>query len=58
MAYGRRKAWENRTLAIAIANMLMFAEATVGGDRRGGERRAGHRWLSADALLAEMGVKF
>lgn len=54
MAYGRRKAWENRALALVIANVLTLQ---VGSGERRSERRSGHRWLSPDALLAEMGVR-
>jgi hypothetical protein len=54
MAYARRKAWENGTLAAALAGFLTLPGA-VEGPRP--ERRSGPRWVAPHALLAEMGVK-
>lgn len=47
-AYLRRKKWENRSLAVAVVNAL---GESMGGSRIDGTYVAGHREISAEAML-------
>jgi hypothetical protein len=53
MAYLRRVKWEARVGAVEVVRAL--GEAMGGGRREGG---GGARRVSAEGLMAEMGVRF
>jgi len=59
MAFVRRKAWEEKRLALAIVRGLGIAKAglTPASVSARQPRVNGHRWVSGSGLLAEMGIR-